>query len=268
PLFGGMERETLDVLDRVLRGTAFRVFGQVRLADVLEPESGDELLPGDQRFLLMSHFDFVVVDRRTQLPVFAVEFDGPLHELSPQELRDIRKNRLCAAVDFPLLRIGYATLERYEQLSVLEFMLQRFVAWQREHVAIKEWIDDSLSRLSAEEIGRRVEVRLRRGGDSVLFFLRGGALANSADPSFWFNLQHKFPGLQVVARRLLDKFGIVASPYIPEAAISGLRLGGRYWRCNVSLAAEHYPGDYVVKTVGYSVYQHDETIPRPKRTNP
>src|SRR5262249_13198751 len=96
--------------------------------------------------------------------------------------------------------------------------------------------------------------------------LEGEALANSADPSFWFNLQHKFPGLQVVARRLLDKFGIVASPYIPEAAISGLRLGGRYWRCNVRLAAEHYPGEYVVKTVGYSVYQHDETIRRRKWT--
>jgi len=46
-----------------------------------------------------------------------------------------------------------------------------------------------------------------------------------------------------------------------------LRLGDRYWRCNVSLAAEHfYPGDYVGMTVGYSVYQHDETIRRWKWT--
>src|SRR5215470_6727338 len=147
PLVGGMERKTLDVLDRVLRGTAFRVCPKMRLADVLEPESGDVLLPGEQRFRLMSHFDFVVGDRRTQQPVFAVEFDGPLHGFPPQEFRDIRKNRLCAAAEFPLLRIGCATLERYEQLSVLEFMLQRFVAWQREHGEIQEWIDDSLSRL-------------------------------------------------------------------------------------------------------------------------
>ncbi len=61
PLFGGKERETLDVLDRVFRGTAFRAFGQVRLAEVLEPESGDDVR--DQTFLLKSHFDFVVCDR-------------------------------------------------------------------------------------------------------------------------------------------------------------------------------------------------------------
>src|SRR5215831_13646141 len=206
PLFGGKERETLDVLDRVLRGTAFRAFGQVRLAEVLEPESGDDVR--DQTFLRMSHFDFVVCDRRRMLlPVFAVEFDGPFHELPQQERRDIRKNRLCATAGLPLLRIGDATLERYKQLSVLEFMLQRFVVWQREHGAIQEWIDDSLPRLSAEEIERMVEeVRLRRDDDPILSFLEGDALTNSADPSFWFNLQHKFPGLQVVARRLLAKF--------------------------------------------------------------
>jgi len=94
----------------------------------LEPESGEVLSAADQNSLLTSHFDFVVGDRRTQRPVFAVEFDGPLHEVGPQRTRDIRKNRLCAAAAFPLLRIGYAALERYEQLTVLEFMLQRFVA--------------------------------------------------------------------------------------------------------------------------------------------
>ena len=138
PLVGGMERKTLDVLDRVLRGTAFRVCPKMRLADVLEPESGDVLLPGEQRFRLMSHFDFVVADRRTHQPVFAVEFDGPLHEVPPQPRRDIRKNRLCKAGNFPLLRIGDAALEAYEQRTVLEFMLQRFVAWQQEHSAIEE----------------------------------------------------------------------------------------------------------------------------------
>src|SRR5215831_1475684 len=89
-----------------------------------------------------------------------------------------------------------------------------------------------------------------------------GDLALSADPNFWFNLQHKFPGLRVIARRLLDRFGIVASAYMPETAIRGLQLGDRYWLCNVSLAGEHHEGDHLVKIVGYSVYQHDESIRR------
>jgi len=39
-----------------------------------------------------------------------------------------------------------------------------------------------------------------------------------------------------------------------------LELGDRYWLCNVVLTAEHYDGDHVVKTVGYCVYQHDDSI--------
>jgi len=48
PLVGWSERETLEVLDRALRGTAFRTFLKIRLADVLEPESGEVLSAADQ----------------------------------------------------------------------------------------------------------------------------------------------------------------------------------------------------------------------------
>ena len=40
------------------------------------------------------------------LPIFAVEFDGPLHEVSEQRVRDAQKNELCDRFEFPLLRIN------------------------------------------------------------------------------------------------------------------------------------------------------------------
>jgi hypothetical protein len=98
------------------------VFSKVRLADVLEIE-GSGISSEDFRFALQSHFDFVVADS-SHTPLFAVEFDGPIHEEAPQKSRDLQKNRLCGRLEFPLLRINARYLvKKYRRFDLLSWFV-------------------------------------------------------------------------------------------------------------------------------------------------
>lgn len=127
------EKLTDTILHRKLSSTPYRVWGKVRLADVLTPDP-DELTYQESKFRLMSHFDFVVwADFGTKaLPLFAVEFDGRQHQTDSQQIRrDGLKNRLCGLAKFGLLRISDDTVNRIEQYTILEYMLDLFLLWQR-----------------------------------------------------------------------------------------------------------------------------------------
>ncbi len=86
------------------------VFAKVRVADVLELD-GSGLIAADYSFALRSHFDFLITEGGFS-PLFAVEFDGPLHKTEQQVARDQRKNRLCERFELPLLRVKSRYLER------------------------------------------------------------------------------------------------------------------------------------------------------------
>ena len=81
-----------------------RVYAKVRVADVLDIDASgidDELFS----FGLKSHFDFVITES-DDIPIFAVEFDGPGHGSVEAHRRDQLKNRLCDHFEFPLLRVN------------------------------------------------------------------------------------------------------------------------------------------------------------------
>lgn len=64
---------------------------QLRIADVLDiGNSGVEA--SLFAFALRGHFDFVVAEKLS--PIFAVEFDGPMHTTPEQRQRDEKKQRL------------------------------------------------------------------------------------------------------------------------------------------------------------------------------
>lgn len=240
------ERETLEILDKVLQRTPYRVFSKVRLSDVLGKERGENLSSDDYNFLLTAHFDFVVYERRGYMsPVFAVEFDGPHHQEATQVKRDIKKNRLCMRAKLPLLRIGYAELEEHDQVTLLEFMLQRFVAWQREHGQIVTEIGSYMAGLEPEEVDRLTE---------------GGLLDPSIDPSFIFDINHIFPGIPKVARRLLGRFGIL-TPYLPMNLVAKLNLGNCPFRCEIMPGKANYSSGWnVLKESCYTLYRHNPSI--------
>ncbi|VAW67379.1 hypothetical protein MNBD_GAMMA08-1001 [hydrothermal vent metagenome] len=104
------------------------IFSKVRLADIL-PIEGSGISDAEYKFALQSHFDFVV-SNDTHTPLFAVEFDGPLHTNEKQQNRDKIKNKLCRKFDFPLLRINSNYLKKaYRGMDLLSWFVEVWFAW-------------------------------------------------------------------------------------------------------------------------------------------
>lgn len=114
-----VDKRVRDVAER----NEARVFAKVRLADVL-PINGSGITDAQFKFALQSHFDFVVANKE-HTPLFAVEFDGPLHDGEQQQQRDKVKDKLCAHFEFPLLRVNSKYLEaKYRGLDLLTWALE------------------------------------------------------------------------------------------------------------------------------------------------
>lgn len=122
------ERITYARLREVCERQVAEVYVKVRLADVLAIE-GSGLSQALYEFALQSHYDFVVTGR-DQVPLFALEFDGPQHGHWPQSERDAKKDELSRRFGLPLLRI------RAEDLCRSEWQLDRLTE------LIDQWFDD------------------------------------------------------------------------------------------------------------------------------
>lgn len=193
PLVNYRERDTLRILQEVFAGTPYEAYTKVGLNEVLEPSPGEELSYDDRRFYMTSRFDYVVCRGDLLQPVFGLEFDGPQHSSDVQQERDIRKNRLCAGASLPLLRVGPVELHPHERVSLLEFMLRRFVAWPMEE---KRHLKEINERLRYASAGEREEL------------FEDGVLDPSIDPGFLFDMEHPFPGIADVQERLARRFDL------------------------------------------------------------
>jgi hypothetical protein len=236
------ERETLTILDRTLASSPFRVFSKIRLIDVIGTERNERLSAEDRNFLMTSHLDFVVYSGGDYLaPVFAVEFDGPHHDSEPQITRDIRKNRLCAQAKLPLLRIREPLLEKHEQTTLLQFMIERFVAWNSEKRILDREIRERVSSMSKAEFETATE---------------GGALDPSLDSSVLFNLDHPFPGVPRIAQRLFSEYSILTD-YL---RVSPNRHPGALC-CHVGWIDGDYDSPYEpAKVTAYCVYRDNPQV--------
>lgn len=117
------EEATYQVLLPACGDWGARVYPKVRLADVL-PIEGSGIPAASFTYALKSHFDFLAVDE-TNLPLFAVEFDGPLHEVATQAARDSLKDALCDQFELPLLRVNSRYLEKkYREFDLLSWFVQ------------------------------------------------------------------------------------------------------------------------------------------------
>jgi len=99
------------------------VYPKVRLADILPIENSG--IENDlYRYALQAHFDFVVTNVSHD-PLFAVEYDGPVHETDKQITRDNKKHKICKIFDFPLLRINARYLDRnYRGFDLLSWFVE------------------------------------------------------------------------------------------------------------------------------------------------
>ena len=86
-------------------GQEYDVFGMVRIADLLEVESGTAKRQSWQNRINCKHIDFVLCDQDSQEPILAIEVDDRSHQRRDRQERDYFVDRAFEAADLPLLRI-------------------------------------------------------------------------------------------------------------------------------------------------------------------
>ena len=109
-LLNTYEEVTYDKLKPVCEENDAHVFAKVRIADAL-PVNGSGIPDTEFSFALKAHFDFIATDEHYR-PIFAVEYDGPMHADKEQRRRDAKKNWLCEHFSLPLLRANANHLNR------------------------------------------------------------------------------------------------------------------------------------------------------------
>ena len=105
-LFTPAERSFLHVLDQVVpRG--YRVFGKVRIADVLKVKKGLNGSDWQKAFNRISakHFDYVICRSSDLAILVAIELDDSSHQQRKRRERDEFVDKATKAAGFPLVRV-------------------------------------------------------------------------------------------------------------------------------------------------------------------
>lgn len=169
-------------LERTLKGTGWRIALKLPIQDVLDKET-EFLDYADFDLYRSGHFDFTVYPEIGREAVFVIEFDDYGHDRPEQIARDLIKNRFCSATGLPLLRIGRQELRQQERVSVLEWLLERFVTWQ-------DWDPKTIGADARQQNEMPGVIKLER--------------------AMMVHVLHPFPANIALAARLLSRFGITS----------------------------------------------------------
>ena len=103
-LFSPAERSFLGVLE-LAAGAEFRIFGKVRIADVLTPQAGmtRRAWQAAQNRIHAKHFDYVLCDPATLDPRCAIELNDKSHQRAVRQARDRFLAAACRHAELPLL---------------------------------------------------------------------------------------------------------------------------------------------------------------------
>jgi len=121
-LFSNAERSFFGVLEQAV-GEESRVFGKIRLADVLsvQPMSNRKIWWRAFSRVKAKHIDFLLCDPEALSIQAAVELDDGSHSREKRKSRDAFLDRACQAAGLPLIRIPakkrYSVNEIREKLS-------------------------------------------------------------------------------------------------------------------------------------------------------
>jgi hypothetical protein len=104
-LFTKAEQKFLIVLDEAVGGDC-RIFGQVRLADVINVRKGLDRKSWGRAFakIRAKHLDFVLCDPQTLAILCAIELDDSTHDRPDRRDRDYFLNHAMQAAGVPLHR--------------------------------------------------------------------------------------------------------------------------------------------------------------------
>jgi len=116
-LFTKSELKFLRVLDASV-GKEFRVFGKIRIADVLKPQKGLNKKTWAQNFwrIANKHFDYVLCDTKTLSPVCAIELNDKSHDRADRKKRDVDVSMICKSANFPIVWISLSSSYSQKEL--------------------------------------------------------------------------------------------------------------------------------------------------------
>lgn len=105
-LFSPAERSFLGVLDQAV-GSDFRVFGKVRVADIVCVKKGMQKSLWQRAFNKISakHFDYVLCRPSDLKPVCVIELNDKSHAKESRQGRDEFLVKVCAVAGIPLIFI-------------------------------------------------------------------------------------------------------------------------------------------------------------------
>ncbi len=206
------EPEVHTILQRRLASEGYFIWPKQGIEEIMGAEPQDYLNNSELQYLKHAHFDFVVAHK--DQAIFVVEFDGIDHINDPVVTeRDVVKNRLCKLADLPLLRVMSTEIQELDQITVLDYMLMRYVAWKNEYPEIIKEIEELASRMGlvmTREEGRPTLVEQKESSLGLKNY-NPENLCTDLDPSFHFDLRHPFPGTALVRARLWRNYKIAWS---------------------------------------------------------
>jgi very-short-patch-repair endonuclease len=186
------EYKSLEIIERTLKNSNYKVFPELPLYKIFDNKN-NEFSKEEKRYIHESTFDFVIFNEKS-FPQLAIEFDGPVHDIHKEKIMsDIKKNRICKKQGLYLLRIRDFHLKKYEKITILEYILLRFIRWNIEQKKLVQDMYDFFESLSKEEFEEHT---------------RDGVLDPSIDPTVIFDLRYPFPGIEDVKKRMRNIYGI------------------------------------------------------------
>jgi hypothetical protein len=209
------EIETLRILRRALEKAGYRVNRAVRVSTVIEADW--RAFDGERRNAFRTmQCGFVITQGDDLIPQFVVEFDGP--HVTPDSTAarlDALINEFCMEAGLPVLRISSQELESHEHISVLAWIVERWVAFRREYPGIVREMQERWELLADD---CPVEPETEEFYDRLV----------DCDPSVWFDLRHPYPALLTVSHRL-RRLGVAGPEMMPEDVAKTTRAGRKIW---------------------------------------
>ncbi len=118
-LFTNAERSFLGVLDQAL-SDQYRVFGKVRVADILTPAKGLDRKKWQIAFNKISskHFDYVLCSKESLEVVAVIELDDKSHNSKKAQARDSFLEISCKSAELKLIR--FEAKSNYQLSAICE----------------------------------------------------------------------------------------------------------------------------------------------------
>ena len=202
--------KTLEIIKKSLKDTNYRVYPNLPLY-VIFTNKNNEFNREERRYIQDSTFDFVIFDENS-FPKLTIEFDGPVHDIyKKKKASDIKKNRICMKQKLPLLRIRDFHLKEHEKITILEYIILRFVKWNIEYDQILEEVNNYFTELSEQEVKE---------------YTMDGILDPSVDPTVIFDLKYPFPGITKIIQRISSVYGVYDRNILGNKSLSKIEEDG------------------------------------------